>query len=145
MTQGLAVFNDIRAPVQRETRQLQQKIAVADGNKDVSMASCNSSGSSGSASDSRDTGLLSIDTHSSMFEHLGRCNQQVERLARMKDLLNKDFVIRTAARAFVLGCMTWPQIAKLFVLLSPYNMGIVSLAVALFDYQRELQQQSQQQ
>lgn len=145
MVNSFHVYKRLLAPVLQEVRQLQQEIGG-------STSSCGGSEGSGGGSfdGSVHTSLIGTVIPVAAADDAIRLRMAAAQLQQqqarwLSTLMHKDYLIKMCCGVHVVGCMTWTQVGRLLVLLSPHpataNM-LCNAAERLWQQQQDNQQQA---
>jgi hypothetical protein len=118
-------FERLMQPIMQERQQLQREIAQQ---QEAQLEVCSSNSSSGNSDE-----LKQIMAKREVM------------LIRLSSLLRKEYLVRIAACCVVIGPLTYVQLAKLIVQMTPHPASIQVLGKLLQQqYQQQQQQQAQQ-
>jgi hypothetical protein len=122
ITGAFACFDRHLNPIMQQRQQLQHEIAQQQEQP-------------GSSSSSSGGGSSEVD------DYKQRMAKREGLLMRLSGLLQKDFVLRTAACAVVIASMTYVQLAEAAVLMYPHPAVLPLLGKLLLEQQQQQQQQ----
>jgi hypothetical protein len=127
---GAPLFTDLLGRIWREQQQLHADLSAQEA-----VGSCSSTRTSDSGSISTTCSVAEASTLHSLHKDLVGHQRSA---ARMHVLMHKEYVMRAAAVAWLMGCLDWKQISKAAVLNWPYPVRIYGLvqAIARFELQR---------
>lgn len=105
---GNALFARLCGNIQQQHQQLQLQAAATS-------TAQTSVGSSGTQQPSRQDFLQG---------HVKQLQQRARETERMEVLLQEEFTLKAAGCAFVMGCLTWEQLVRGYVLAFPYPLRL---------------------
>jgi hypothetical protein len=126
---GAPLFADLLGRIWREQQQLHADLSAQDAT-----GACSSMHSSGSGSTSTTSSAAEAGTLHSLHKDLVGHQRSA---ARMHVLLHKEYVMRAAAVAWLVGCLDWKQMSKAAVLSWPYPFRISDLAQAVVRFEQQ--------
>jgi hypothetical protein len=126
IARAMDCFSRLLNPIMQERQQLQSKISQQQ--EQPGGSGCNSSG----------CGSISVDSYK---HHMAKREAS---LLRLSGLMRKEYLVRTAAAAAIVGVLTYVQLATAAVLMTPHAVSLQMLGMLVQEQQQQHKHQKQQ-